>query len=188
LPTTKGPSVQVANGHIIEPNKRVTIPLATELSDDAKIRHLFNNLQSGTLISLGQLCNDECVALFTKYDVKIYKHGQVIIVGKRNPTNGLWNIPLPPKAAAQPPIPPISTNTLRHSANRAIQNITTKQDLAAFHHGSAYSPVPSSFLWAVGRGHFHSWPGLTTDLVSKHLAKSLPTSKAGHQRMQQKNV
>jgi hypothetical protein len=65
-PTTTGPSVQVANGHIIEPNKRVTIPLAPELSTHAKIGHLFNDLQSGTLISLGQLCDDECVALSTK--------------------------------------------------------------------------------------------------------------------------
>jgi hypothetical protein len=43
------------------------------------------------------------------------------------------------------------------------------------------------FLWAIARGHFHSWPDLTTDLVSKHLAKSLATSK-GHLQMQQKNV
>jgi hypothetical protein len=186
-PTTTGPSVQVANGHIIEPNKRVTIPLAPELSADAKIGHLFNNLQSGTLISLGQLCGDECDALFTKYDVKIYKHGQVIIVGKRNPTNGLWNIPRAPKEAAHPLIPLPTPKTLQHSANGVIQNINTKQDLAAFHHGSAYSPVPSTLLWAIGRGHFHSWPGLTTGLVSKHLAKALATSK-GHLRMQQKNV
>jgi hypothetical protein len=102
---TTGSSVQVANGHIIEPNKRVPIPLAPELSADAKTGHLFNDLQSGTLISLGQLCDDECVALFTKYDVKIYKHGQVIIVRKRNPMNGLWNIPLAPKEAAHLPIP-----------------------------------------------------------------------------------
>jgi hypothetical protein len=125
-PTTTGPSVQVANGHIIEPNKRVTIPLATKLSAEAKIGHLFNDLQSGTFISLGQLCDDECVALFTKYDVKIYKHGQVIIVGKRNPTDGLWNIPLAPKEAAQPLIPPTTPKTLRHLANGVIQNVNTK--------------------------------------------------------------
>jgi hypothetical protein len=179
LPTAKGPSIQVASGPIIEPNKRVTIPLATALSNDAKIGHLFNEVKSGTLISLGQLCKDECVALFTKYDVKIYKHSQVIILGKCNPRNGLWTIPLARKEEAQPPIPPTSPKTIRHSANGPMQNIKTKQDLSAFHHGSAYSPVSSTFLWAFGRGHFHSWPGLTISLVSKHLAKSLATSK-GH--------
>ena len=104
-----------------------------------------------------------------------------------NPTNGLWNIPLAPKEAAQPPTPSTVPKTLRHSAKGAIQDIHTKKDLAAIHHGSAFSPVPSTFLWAIGRGHFQSWPGLTTNLVSKHLAKSLATSK-GHLRMQLKNI
>ncbi len=185
--TDTGPSVQVANGQIIKPNKRVTFSLATDLSESAKVGHLFNELKSGTLISLGQLCDDDCVALFTKYDVKIYKNGQIIIVGKRNLTNGLWNIPLAPKEQTPPTMHKNPPKTYCHAANGAIQNGKTKQDLSAFLHGSAYSPVPSTFLWAIGRGHFQSWPGLTTDLVKKHLAKSLATSK-GHLRMQQKNV
>jgi hypothetical protein len=152
-----------------------------------KLETYLTTSNPGSLIFLGQLCDNECVALFTKYDIKIYKHGQVIIVGKSNPTNGLWNIPLAPKEAAQPPIPPTDPKTLQHSANGVIQNVNTKQDLAAFNHESAYSPDPYTFLWAIVRGHFHSWPGLTTNLVSKHLAKSLATSK-GYLRMQQKNV
>jgi hypothetical protein len=51
----------------------------------------------------------------------------------------------------------------------------------------AFSPEPSTFLRAIQRGHFSSWPGLTASLVTKHLAKSLATSK-GHLRMQQQNI
>jgi hypothetical protein len=137
-----------------------------------------------------------CVALFTKYDVKIYKNGHVIIVGKRNATNGLWNIPLAPKPALPPP-PPNPTpsapsrhtanGAIRHTANGAIRQAQTKQDLAAFLHACAFSPLPSTFLRAVQKGHFDSWPGLTPSLVTRHLSKSLATSK-GHLRMQQKNL
>jgi hypothetical protein len=138
------------------------------------------------LISLKQLCDDNCVALFTKYDVKIYKDGKVIIVGKRSPHSGLWTVPLAPKENL--PAPNATTpKTVRHSANGAIQHGKTKQDLSGYLHGSAYSPVPSTFLWAINKGFFHSLPGLTTDLVNKHLDKSLATSK-GHLRMQQKNL
>jgi hypothetical protein len=181
--TNSGPSVQVANGDNIETTKRAIVPLSPKLSEQAKLGHIFDDLQSGSIISLGQLCDDNCVTLFTQYDVKIYKNGQVIIVRKRNPANGLWNIPLAPKEA----LPSSSPNTRQHSANSAIQNIRTKQDLAAFLHDCAFSPMPSTFLRSVKRGHFSSWPGLTTSLITKHLAKSLATSK-GHIQIEQKNI
>ena len=93
--TSTGPSVRVANGNNIETSKRALVSLAKELSTKTKTGHIFDDLKSGSLISIGQLCDDECIALFKKYDVKIYKDGKVIIVGQeRNNVNGLWNIPL----------------------------------------------------------------------------------------------
>jgi hypothetical protein len=145
-PTSNGPSVQVANGETIETTKRVIVPLAApELSTQAKTGHIFDSLQSGSLISIGQLCDDDCVALFSKYDVKIIKNGQGIILGKRNLNNGLWNIPLAPKA----PMQLLSPKVISHSAiNGTIRHAQTKQDLANFLHACAFSPralhVPSS--------------------------------------------
>ena len=91
-----------------------TVPLAKELSDKAKVRHIFDDLQSGSLISIGQLCDNDCVALFTKYDVKICMDGKVIIVGQRNDVNGLWNVPLTPKETQTP--------QTQQSANGAIKS------------------------------------------------------------------
>jgi hypothetical protein len=162
--------------------------LSPELSTSATVGHIFDNLKSGSLISIGQLCDDDCVALFTKYNVKIYKNGHAIIVGQRNATNGLWNIPLAPKPAPTPSLhQPAPVLPLRHTANGAIRHAQTKQDLAVFLHACAFSPLPSTFLRAVQKGHFDSWPGLTPSLVTRHLRKSLATSK-GHLRMQQKNL
>jgi hypothetical protein len=64
-------------------------------------------------------------------------------------------------------------------ANGAIQNVRTKRDLTAFLHACAFSQLPSTFLRAIQRGHFSSWPGLIMTLITKHLPKSLATSK-GH--------
>ena len=102
--TDTGPSVQVANGYNTETSKRVIFPLAEELSTQAKVGHIFDSLKSGSLISIGQLYDDDCVALFTKFNVNIYKDGKIITVGKTNDTNGLCNIPLAPKAAPTPTI------------------------------------------------------------------------------------
>jgi hypothetical protein len=71
--------------------------------------------------------------------------------------------------------------------NGAIRHAQTKQDLAAVLHACAFDPLPSTFLQAVQKGHFDSWPSLTPSLVTQHLSKSLATSK-GHLRMQQKNL
>jgi hypothetical protein len=185
--TDDGPSVQVANGQNIETTTRAIVPLAPELSNHAKIGHIFQGLKSGSLISIGQLCDDDCVALFTKFNVKLYKNGKVIIIGKRNATNGLWNIPLAPKPApSNTPNAPAAPQ-YQHTANGAIRDLGTKQALASFLHACAFSPIPSTFLRAIQRGHFKSWPGLTPSLITKHLSKSLATSK-GHLRMQQKNI
>jgi hypothetical protein len=74
-PTNEGPSVRVTNGQNIETSKRATVPLAKELSNKAKVGHMFDDLKSGSLLSIGQLCDDDCVALFSKYDVKTHKEG-----------------------------------------------------------------------------------------------------------------
>jgi hypothetical protein len=171
--------VKVANGDNIETSRRALVSLAKELSTKAKTGHIFDDLKAGSLISIRQLCDDDCIALFTKYNEKIYKDGKVIIVGQRNNVNGLWHIPLAPKETDTP--------HLQHSANGAIRNVRTKQDLAAFLHACAFSPQYSTFLRAIRRKHFDSWPGLTMTLITKHLQKSLATSK-GHLRMKQQNI
>jgi len=69
-----------------------------------------------------------------------------------------------------------------HLANCTIRCARYKNELANFFHAVAFSPVPSTFFRAIHRGHFSSWPGLTTYLINKHLSKSIATSK-GHLRM-----
>ena len=115
--------------------------------------------------------------------MKVIKDGKAIIVGRRNATNGLWNVPL----ALKGPLPAQLASPPRNFANGAIQHIGTKQDTASYLHPCSYSPKPSTFLCAVQRGHYTSWLGLTPSLVTKHLAKALATSK-GHLRMQQQNL
>ena len=118
--TNARPSIRVANSKNIDTTKRVLVPLAKELLTKAKVRHIFDSLQSGSLITIGQLCNNDCVALFTKYDVKIYKDGLVIIVGEHNETNSLWNIPLAPKPTLTPqPHGPLSKRCDQKRQNQA---------------------------------------------------------------------
>ena len=91
--TALGSQVKVANGNVITPIAQTEIHLSNELSIHAQHAYKFNNLATGPLISTGQLCDDNYLALFSKYSLKILKNNKVIITGKRN-ENGLWDIPL----------------------------------------------------------------------------------------------
>ena len=65
-PTSTGPIISVANGDVMNATKRATMPLAPQLSAQAKEAHVFKDLSSGPLVSIGRLCDDDCVALFSK--------------------------------------------------------------------------------------------------------------------------
>ena len=184
--TSSGPTVRVANGATITSTKQVTLQLSPLLSQHAQKGHILPNLRSGSLISIGQLCDDNCVAIFRKHHVTILKQGQAIIHGTRNRSNGLWYIPMIPTSPDHLALRTTRPSPL-HQANSVIRQAKTKSDLARFLHACAFSPNPSTLLRAIKQGHFDSWPNLSQHLITKHLPKSIATSK-GHLRMQQKNL
>ena len=164
----------------------VQVPLAPELSPDALQGHELHGLKTGSLVSIGKLCDDDCMSLFTKYNVNIIKNGKVIITGPRNKENNLWTIPLAPKASPLP-TPPLTSTPSTHQASSALRMASTKQDLAKFLHAVLCSPHPSTVIRAIKKGHFTSFPGLTTELLHKHLPKAFATAM-GHMRGHQQNV
>ena len=65
------------------------------------------------------------------------------------------------------------------SANVLVDLQQLKKDLASFYHGVLGGPVKSTFLNALRKGYFTNWPGLTSELISKHLEPKIYTAK-GH--------
>ena len=51
-------------------------------------------LQSALLISIGQLCDDNCDVLLNKHTLLTVKEKEVILEGTINQTDGLWDIPV----------------------------------------------------------------------------------------------
>ena len=203
-------------------------------------------LKSATLILLGQLADDSCT-LLDGNNLKVIKEGETILQRTRNPSDGLYDIPLyappthphpkttitsnnyvPPRLhCLRPPtnchdnnrhptlLPPPSTtkvpelpNTKYHinhisprlfnhyinmtkTQNEKAMVILRKQqncaDLEQFLHGCAEAPVPSTWCKAIDKGHFITWPGLTSQLVRKHLPPSIPTAK-GHLKQERQGL
>ena len=58
---------------------KVQLPLSQDLLLESQTGYMLNGLSTGSLVSIGQLCDDDCIALFHKYYVKIIKKGKLII-------------------------------------------------------------------------------------------------------------
>jgi hypothetical protein len=146
--------------------------------------HLFPNL-AHALLSIGLLCDHGCTATFNKKHVKISYRNAIILTGYRDPDTNLWKVPLQPTV----PTDPDSTWILpraQHHANSAYHT-STQTDLVTYLHAACGSPVPSTWIKAIRNGHFATWPGLTTKLVTEKLPKSISTVK-GHLNRQRKNI
>ena len=153
------------------PKLKATVNLAPELSPESQHGYILDDLATWSLISIGQLCSDGCVALFSKYNLKILKNNKVIITGLRN-DNGLWSIPMGTPKLPIPKILPIL------QANGMIKLDQIEQELAQCISGICFSPASSTLMRAV-REKMTSWSGLTTSLIPKHLPKIVETTK-GH--------
>ena len=77
----------------------------------------------------------------------------------------------------------------QHSSTQAsnVYTLRTKKDLAQYLHLACWSPAPTTWKQAVELGFFATFPGLSPSLISKHLPRSIATSK-GHLKQLRKNL
>ena len=140
----------------------------TELSDKANMTHLFQSLASGSLISIGQLCDAGCEAYFNKNTVNITLNGQIIINGHRsNKTKWLRELKM------------ANSKTAKHHIN-AVCALPTMHERANFYRAAMFSPTISTLCKAIDSGHLDSFPGnITSKQIRKHCGNNEASTK-GH--------
>ena len=62
----------------------------------AKIAHIYPHLQSGALISTGQLFDDGCTSTFITTTITVHKQGEKFLEGKGNGETGMCQVKLTP--------------------------------------------------------------------------------------------
>ena len=172
-----GAPVTLPDKDIILPTHTGTLQLSTHLLDKAQQTTVLPGLKSSSLVSLGQLCDDDCRVMLTKDYLFAIKNNQVILQGTRNPHNGLWDIPLPKPQGqlgtitdhSKQPTPVLRYNQQSSHINVILWYDQDKHNLIAFLHAACFAPVKSTFLKAIQNNHFTMWPGLTVQSVKKHL-------------------
>jgi hypothetical protein len=147
----------------------------TDLPHQARQAHILPGLVHNSLISVEQLCDNECSVTFTQDHVTVARNGKNVMYGSRDPKSRLWRVNL--KQKMTPKIP---------QCNHAHDN-NNQKDLINYLHAACFSPVKSTWIKAIKNGNFSSWPGLNEQNVEKYLSKSKSTAK-GHLNQQRQNA
>jgi hypothetical protein len=99
-----------------------------------------------------------------------------ILSGPRDLDTGLWRINL--KQDNQHTPAPIANN---------VYELRNTGALVHYLHKALFSPTKSALLQAVKEGHLVTWPGLTEDVIHKHL-KLTPSTAMGHMNQRRQNI
>jgi hypothetical protein len=143
-PATTSIAVSLPDGAHIKSTHIGTLPIPS-LPSSACRAQVFQSLQSDSLLSIGQLCNHGCKAVFTNDCVTVTRNDIVLLTGTSPPsTNMLWTLDpiVPTTTPSVEQSSPItgSVNTMFHTtlAHDTIAN------LIAFYHASLFSPSLST--------------------------------------------
>ena len=162
-----GVTVRLPNGATMQSKATCNLDIKG-LTKKGTEANIFDNMHVN-LISLGQLCDDDCVITLLKTKALVHKYNNLIMMASRNRQNGMWEFDL---------------NRPQDSMNN-VYEITMARDIVTYLHGAAGFPVVDTWVKAIRNNQYATWPGLTSALVYKHLPKSIETAKGHLQHIQQ---
>jgi hypothetical protein len=191
-------------------NKRTALkPLTINLPEGRKVRsthvcniaipglpmvltgHIVPDLALASLIGIRPLCKMGCCVIFDNHKCEVEYNGNVILRGYKDPSTGLWMLPIMPdgmqSALSQPP--PIVDRTLH--PNKSLHDgvnlasfthsVRMQSNGVKFAHQSLCNPKLSTLLKEVCKGFLKRCPNMSEKLILKYLNPSPATAK-GHMK------
>jgi hypothetical protein len=148
-----------------------------KLNAAASKAHVFPGMANHSLLSVGQLCDENYIITFKRALVTICNSEKSqILSGPRDLNTGLWRINLKQTNHHIPE--PIANN---------VYELRNTGALVHYLHKALFSPTKYAMLQAVKDGHLITWPGLTEDAINKHL-KLIPATSTGHMNQGRQNI
>lgn len=171
-PATNPLGVTLPDGSIIRSTHTALLNIPS-LPTESRRCHVFPALNAtGSLLSIGKLCDNGCTAVYDKSTVTIHRDGVAILQGHRDPLSRLWMIDISR---------PIVNDTIATASAAAAMTHGGGDSSAAtvaFLHAALGSPATSTLIAAIEKG-FVALPTLTAESVRRNRPTSLATAK-GH--------
>ena len=159
------------------------LPFNDILPKQEKELLIYPGITNKLLLSIGQICDDNCLALFSKNNLHIFKEDKLILSATHNFSDSLWDMSFPSTSHNH-----IHTSlTMNHQINYIIQKDTAKNKLARYFHGDAFYPVTSTSQQNIKNGNFITWPGIKNINFRKMADINVPTV-LGRLHQERKNL
>lgn len=158
--TTKSIEVQVPNGETINSNTITTLQLE-QLPENARKSYVFKDI-SQNLLSVGKLCDNEYLVLFTKTNSYVLHKNKIIVKGVRDKLDGMYYTNLRNNITSlhKSPTPfDLQKYLTKYKSTNKINNILTNtklKEIINWYHACFHSPVKSTWIKAIENGHFHT--------------------------------
>ena len=200
------PGIQVAN---LEPSCNpltINLPDGTQLKSThtceinlpwlqkaASIAHIVPGMSHISLVLIKVLTDAGCKVVYDKDECRVYYNENIVWDGGKEPTTGLWVLPINPiKQKIQPRrhidnITMLHDSTKNHMAANAY-TLTSKESLIKYLHQCLFSPTKRTLVKSIDNKPLTTWPGLTAASVPKHLPESSPATHKGHMKRQSKGL
>ena len=193
-------SFEVPTGQVAKAGEERMLP--HNLREPANICHEVPAMQQDTLLSVPKLVDAGYTPLLTKDGIEVYNTSDIKFVVSRDAVlrgwreeSGLWRIPLE-EEITQTNVQNTNTQTvvtckaptelLRKAKNNEefmcnLYELRKQPEIVRFLHAAAGFPTKRTWLKAIRKGFYSSWPGLTAKTVEKYFPESEETQK-GHMR------
>ena len=163
------------------------------LTKRARISLIVPGMSHTLLVSTKVLTYAGCKVVYDKDECRVYYNENIVWDGGKEPTTGLWVLPINPiKQKIQPRrhidnITMLHDSTKNHMAANAY-TLTSKESLINYLHQCLFSTKKRTLLKAIENKQLSTWPGLTALAVQKPLPESSPATDKVHMKRQQKGV
>ena len=89
-----GPDVHQPDSTVLITEATGIIPIDETLSSKVTKVMVLPQLKSASLISMGKLCDDDCLVVLSKKKLAVVKNNKIVLRGTRNKNDDLWDIPI----------------------------------------------------------------------------------------------
>ena len=125
------------NGNKLKSTHQGLLPIE-ELPLAARLAYKLPGLASHSLLSIAQLCDGGCTAIFNNKKCYILYNGKLLLSGPRDPTTKLWRIPIKTKIQQQ------HINLLMLPSDTDNQPVTTEGVTPTYHANNAFATKTKS--------------------------------------------
>jgi hypothetical protein len=151
------------------------------IPEQARHAHIVPGLHHTSLISIKALCDAGCSVVYNSDECRVYLKGKLVWTGIREPSTGLWILPLTPRKENLHALDLHQPHRPAETANSAY-SMSSKESHIKFLHRCLLSPPKKTLLKALENNQFTSWPGFTLTAVKKYLPESSPATDKGHMK------